>query len=137
MASLGWWFDCIWNELQSRNGGHTCDPDLEAGRQLTFNPDLGSGRHTFKLGHTCWKPTYGQWKIVISDSLFTSLPWPCLRILSLTGAYFFRTPAYTEDQLRHPALWTEHSGTFHLQLATVGLGGLQPVSHPNKFHINR
>ena len=23
--------DCIWNELQSRNGGHTSDPDLEVG----------------------------------------------------------------------------------------------------------
>jgi hypothetical protein len=25
-------FGYIWNELQSRIGGHTCDPDLEAGR---------------------------------------------------------------------------------------------------------
>jgi hypothetical protein len=24
--------DCIWNELQSGTGGHTCDPDLEAGK---------------------------------------------------------------------------------------------------------
>ena len=32
MAILGCQLDYIWNELQSRNGGHTCDPDLEAGR---------------------------------------------------------------------------------------------------------
>jgi hypothetical protein len=28
MAILGCQLDYIWNELQSRNGGHTCDPDL-------------------------------------------------------------------------------------------------------------
>ena len=27
--------DYIWNELQSRSGGHTCDPDLEARRQVS------------------------------------------------------------------------------------------------------
>jgi hypothetical protein len=27
--------DYIWNELQSRNGRHTCDPDFEAGRQVS------------------------------------------------------------------------------------------------------
>jgi len=37
--------DHIWNELQSRNGGHTCDPDLEASDlgcwdDTTFDPDL-------------------------------------------------------------------------------------------------
>ena len=31
--------DYIWNELQSRNGGHTRDPDLEAGRHRS-DPDL-------------------------------------------------------------------------------------------------
>ena len=31
-AIPGCQLDYIWNELQSRNGGHTCDPDLEAGR---------------------------------------------------------------------------------------------------------
>ena len=32
MASPGCQLDYIWNELQSRNGGQTCDPYLEAGR---------------------------------------------------------------------------------------------------------
>lgn len=26
--------DCIWNELESRNEGHSCDPDIDAGRQI-------------------------------------------------------------------------------------------------------
>jgi hypothetical protein len=32
MAILGCQLHCIWNELQSRIGGLTCDPDLVAGR---------------------------------------------------------------------------------------------------------
>jgi hypothetical protein len=32
MAIPGCQLDSIWNELQSRIGGLTCDPDLEAGR---------------------------------------------------------------------------------------------------------
>jgi hypothetical protein len=32
MAGPGCQLDSIWNELQSRIGGLTCDPDLEAGR---------------------------------------------------------------------------------------------------------
>ena len=31
MAILGCQLDDIRNELQSRDGGHPCDPDLEAG----------------------------------------------------------------------------------------------------------
>lgn len=30
MAIAGCQLACMWCELQSRNGGHTCDPDLEA-----------------------------------------------------------------------------------------------------------
>ena len=43
MATPGCQTDCICNELQSRNGGHTCDPDLEARRQPAFGPDLEAG----------------------------------------------------------------------------------------------
>ena len=32
MAIPGCQLDCIWNELQSKSGGHICDPDLEEGR---------------------------------------------------------------------------------------------------------
>jgi hypothetical protein len=32
MAVPGCQLDYIWNELQPRNGGHICDPDLEAER---------------------------------------------------------------------------------------------------------
>jgi hypothetical protein len=32
MAIPGCQLDSIWNELQSRIGGLTCDPDLKAGR---------------------------------------------------------------------------------------------------------
>ena len=35
MAIPGYQLYYIWNELQSRNGGHTCDLDLEAGRQVS------------------------------------------------------------------------------------------------------
>jgi hypothetical protein len=44
MATLGCQLDSIWNELQSKNGGHTCDPDLEAGREHVFGPELESER---------------------------------------------------------------------------------------------
>jgi hypothetical protein len=33
VASVNCQLAYIWNALQSRNGGHTCDGDLEAGRQ--------------------------------------------------------------------------------------------------------
>jgi hypothetical protein len=38
--------DCIWNELQSRTGGHTCDPDLGG---IVAKKSLGPGKvlHTF------------------------------------------------------------------------------------------
>jgi hypothetical protein len=32
VAISGCQLDDIWNELQSRSEGHTCDPDPEAGR---------------------------------------------------------------------------------------------------------
>ena len=32
MAIPSWQPDYIWNELQSRNGGHSCDSDIEVGR---------------------------------------------------------------------------------------------------------
>jgi hypothetical protein len=43
MAIPGCHLDYIWNELQSRNGGHTCDPDLKAVRHrlLTWTVDMG------------------------------------------------------------------------------------------------
>ena len=34
----------IQSELQSRNEGHTCEPDLEAGRQHAFDLDLEAER---------------------------------------------------------------------------------------------
>jgi hypothetical protein len=54
--------DDIWNELQSRNGGHTCDPDLEAGRHrlLIF---------TWDGAHFC----SSSWGIVAMKSL--GLSW--------------------------------------------------------------
>jgi hypothetical protein len=39
MAIPSYQLDCVCNELQSRNRGHTYDPDLEAGRQ-GFDTDL-------------------------------------------------------------------------------------------------
>lgn len=39
MAILGCQFDYSWNTLQSRSGGHTHDPDVEAGRHA-FDSDL-------------------------------------------------------------------------------------------------
>jgi hypothetical protein len=55
MGIIGCQLDYIWNELQSRNGGHSCDPDLVMTH--AFSPDLQVGRHTFNLGHTfCWEP---------------------------------------------------------------------------------
>lgn len=53
---------------------------------------------------------------------------------SFTGirAYFFEVLAYTEDQLRHPALWTEQLTrllAFLWGAAIVGLARPQPISH--------
>ena len=50
----------------------------------------------------------------------------CLHLLASAsaGTYFFRIPAYTEDQLKQPALWTEQlldSWTSHSQLPIVGV----------------
>jgi hypothetical protein len=36
MAILGCQLNYIWNKLQSRNGGHNCDPDLKAERQHVY-----------------------------------------------------------------------------------------------------
>ena len=41
MAILDCQLDCTWNELQSRKGEHTYDPNLEAGRETqAFDLDL-------------------------------------------------------------------------------------------------
>ena len=42
MAISGCQLDFIWSELQSRNGGHTYDLELEAGRQVS-DLDLQNG----------------------------------------------------------------------------------------------
>ena len=52
--------------------------------------------------------------------------------------YFFRNPAYTDGQLRHPASWAEQlldSQDSHSQLPTVGLVGLQTVSDSHEFTL--
>lgn len=49
MAILGCQLDYIWNKLQSRNGGHSCDPDLEAGRQHAFDLDREPGSHSLLI----------------------------------------------------------------------------------------
>jgi hypothetical protein len=45
MVILGCQVDYIWNELQSRNGGHIYNPDPGTGKQHGFDPDLKTGRH--------------------------------------------------------------------------------------------
>jgi hypothetical protein len=39
IAILSCQLDCIWNKLQSRNGDHTYDLDLEARRLEAFDAD--------------------------------------------------------------------------------------------------
>jgi hypothetical protein len=53
MVIPGCQLDYIWNELQSRIGGHTCDPDLEA------------ERHKFLTWILAWR----SWGIVAMKSL--------------------------------------------------------------------
>ena len=53
MAILGCHLDYVWNELQSRNGGHTCNTDLEAGRHRLLN----------------WILTWRSWGIVSMKTL--------------------------------------------------------------------
>jgi hypothetical protein len=59
MASPGCGLDCIWDELQSRIGGHTCDLDLESGRTQASDPDLDMEilRHS---GHAKLRPRQGS-----------------------------------------------------------------------------
>lgn len=39
--------DCVWNETQSRLGGHTCDPDLEAETHVSLlDLDTEISRHS-------------------------------------------------------------------------------------------
>jgi hypothetical protein len=98
IAILGYQLDYIWNKLQSRDGEYTCDPHLEARRHAPLIQIL---RHTFNLGHT----------FLLEDCIRTmeegrvcSSSPACIHFASTSfGAYFFRIPAYTEDQLNHPA----------------------------------
>ena len=59
MAIPGCQLDYIWNELQSRNGGHTCDPDLKSRRTQTSDLDLDMEflRHS---GHENFRPRQGS-----------------------------------------------------------------------------
>lgn len=81
MAFLSCQLDYIWNKLQSRHGGHTCDlghwgnkitwpfiqvlrledigfwPGSWSEKTQLFNPYLETGKQTFNQGNTsCWKP---------------------------------------------------------------------------------
>ena len=43
----------VWNELQSRNGGHTCDSDLEAQQHMLLIQILRhSGHETIRSRHS-------------------------------------------------------------------------------------
>jgi hypothetical protein len=70
----------MWNELQSRNG----EPNLETGSHMPLIQILRLLLDIYR----------GRRK--------SSLLLACLHLLSRTfiGAYFFRTPVYTEDQLK-------------------------------------
>lgn len=62
MAHLGCHLDYILNELESRNGGHTHGPDLEARRQHVFgSPDLEAGWHMSLLQILRWEGTLLIW----------------------------------------------------------------------------
>jgi hypothetical protein len=68
---------------------HTCDPDLAAGRQAFCWKSLQAhGRSSFAL---C---------LLFAPCLLAHLPSTGIR-----GFFFFRSPAYAEDQLRYAALW--------------------------------
>jgi hypothetical protein len=143
----------FWNELQSRNGGHTYDPDIEAGRhavdwilRYSGHEKLRSRQgdtHDFTLKRQK-QADLGQSKFQIKSSLDLDVVviWACIRtmeegrllllllflllllppplplhppplflyLLALTcstsvGTYFFRVPAYAEDQAKHLLLW--------------------------------
>jgi hypothetical protein len=53
--------DSIWNELQSRIGGLTNDPDVEAGRQVSdLYLDMEILRHS---GHEKLRPRQGSTRL--------------------------------------------------------------------------
>jgi hypothetical protein len=45
MAISSCQLNCIWYELQSRNGGHTCDLDLEEGKHKLLIQTLRHSGH--------------------------------------------------------------------------------------------
>jgi hypothetical protein len=65
MAIPSFRLDYILNELQSRNGGHTCDPDLETGRHV-FLTRILTWDNTFLIqilrhsGHEKFRPWQGS-----------------------------------------------------------------------------
>lgn len=64
------------------------------------------GRSIFNPGYTCWQPKgQGRKKLAV----FACLPSLSCQVHSFSGirACFFGILAYTEDQIRLPASWTE------------------------------
>ena len=55
MVIPGCQLEYIWNDLQSRSGRHTCDPDLETGRQVSdLDLDMEILKHS---GHENLRPS--------------------------------------------------------------------------------
>lgn len=69
---------------------------FEVGRHIS-NPDLEVGRHTLLIWTT---PSAGSSYKDVEEERFCSLP-ACPHLANT----FFGSLAYTEDQLRYPALW--------------------------------
>ena len=103
MAIFGCQLDCSWNELYSRHGGLTCDPDLEAGIHVTLIQNM-----MLKGRSLIWvTPSAGNLYKNNEKSkglFFACLLSPCHHSHSI-GVYLLGILVYTEHQLRHPASW--------------------------------
>ena len=110
------------------------------------------GRHTHKPDLLRWEDPPLIWATSSAGSPFKGhgrrklVLLVCLLSLSraihsstVSRAYFFGTPVYTEAQLRHPAPQTKKLlDTWILCWYTVivGLTGAKPVSHSNKCPLH-
>lgn len=126
------WRVHLWqNLLNLKCEKSTSDMDFVVGRYILIQ-NIWAGDPYPKKDHTFWWTLHKD----TDEGSLCSLPaaLPCWEVHFFTdlSAYFFGVGAYTEGQLSHPALWTEHllnSWSFYSLSAIAELSGPQTVRH--------
>lgn len=120
---------------------------FKVGRYMTLIWIFEFRRHMSLIWFLRWEDTSLIWTIPSPGKLYKPMeeiifyPLPCQQVHSSIGIWvYFRIPAYSEDQLRHPILWTEQKlscWTFCSQPVIVDLPRPQFVSNSSNpsFYI--